>query len=188
MPTRRVWAVRILNTSGCYTGTLLGWILQQVQANGNMTMNNGSMSGPAHSHESTGGGRLLGPTCFTLLTYLWTQRCCCTESEPACRGPDTPLLCFCSCLRHSVPPWLRASRLYIRWKMLREVFRTGPTRPGAEKPRFGFGWTQIKKSPPGPSQNLPEPPRRRTRLSNCQALGDDVTRHNAPNSDLVEFI
>lgn len=166
----------------------MGYILQQVQANGDMTVNNGPAGGPARGHQPTAGGRVPGPTSSTLSAYLWPQRCCCTESEPACRGPDTPLLCFCSCLRHSLPPWLQASRLYIRWKMLREVFRTGPTRPGAQTPRFGFGWTQIKKSPPGPSQNLPEPPSRRTRLSDCQALVDDVTRRNASNTDPVEFI
>lgn len=91
-----------------------------------------------------------------LHAYLWQQRCYWTESGPACRGPDTPLLCFCSCLGHLLPSSLRACRLYNRWKMLDEVFRTGPMCPGAQKPWFGFGWTKILVAPPGPGKNLPE--------------------------------
>lgn len=76
-----------------------------------------------------------------ILAYLWPQRCYWTESGPACRGPGTPLLCVCPCLRHSMSLSLRASWLYNRWKMLKEVFRRGPMHPGAETLRFGFGWT-----------------------------------------------
>ena len=148
-------------------------------------MNNGALPSPAQPRTIQTNGELLDQTpavshSLCILAYLWPQRCYWTESGPACRGPGTPLLCICPCLRHSMPLSLRASWLYNRWKMLKEVFRRGLMRPGAEKLRFGFGWTQIKVSPPGPSQNLLEPPaaarRRRTRLSNCRAIGDDVFR------------
>lgn len=58
-----------------------------------------------------------------------------------------------------MPPSLRASLLYNRWRMLEEVFRAGQKNPGAETPQFGVRWTQIKvRLHPVHRQNIPEPP------------------------------
>lgn len=82
--------------------------------------------------------------------YLWQQKCYYSESAPVCRGPHTPLLCFCLRWKASVLPSLQASWLYNRWEMFRGVFRVRLVNSGAETPQFGFGWTQIKEPIPAP--------------------------------------
>lgn len=111
------------------------------------TINNGAPSGPSSTEQSWGAIRrvLADPsTCSNISAYLWQQRCCWSGSGPACHGPHTPFLCCGPRWTPSVPPWLRAFVLYIRWEMLAGDFRRNGWGPVAETWRFCLGWTRIK--------------------------------------------